>query len=348
MGRGRRILSAKERFQGMPMDRRRFICLLSSATVALPGRGYAQLGKKVYRVAFVGANGPQAQIRELSITKAFMLGMRDLGYFEGENIQYVLRSTEGKIAERTGPMVAEFAAMGVDVVLVASSVIAKEMLRYTSTMPIVMAVSADPVADGIVSSLARPGGSVTGFSNQAGPELEAKRLQLLQEIAPTMVRVAHLATKKEWDDVQGKALQTASQKLGMTPYLVENSLTNSTEAFRSLESEPPDAIVVSNSTSNWVTRQSIFDIALRRRIPVIYPWREFVDVGGLMSYGVNLPDQYRRAADYVDKILKGANPGELPIQLPTKFELVMNLKAAKAIGLEIPSPILAQAAEVIE
>ena len=330
------------------MDRRRFICLLSSATVALPGRGYAQLGKKVYRVAFVGANGPQAQIRELSITKAFMLGMRDLGYFEGENIQYVLRSTEGKIAERTGPMVAEFAAMGVDVVLVASSVIAKEMLRYTSTMPIVMAVSADPVADGIVSSLARPGGSVTGFSNQAGPELEAKRLQLLQEIAPTMVRVAHLATKKEWDDVQGKALQTAGQKLGMTPYLVENSLTNSTEAFRSLESEPPDAIVVSNSTSNWVTRQSIFDIALRRRIPVIYPWREFVDVGGLMSYGVNLPDQYRRAADYVDKILKGANPGELPIQLPTKFELVMNLKAAKAIGLEIPSPILAQAAEVIE
>jgi len=274
--------------------------------------------------------------------------MRDLGHFEGENIQYVLRSTEGKIAERTGPMVAEFIAGGVDVVLVASSVLAKEMMRYTSTMPIVMAVSADPVADGIVSSLARPGGNVTGFSNQAGPELEAKRLQLLMEIAPTMLRVAHLATKKEWDDVQGKALQIAGQKLGITPYLVENSLANSMEAFRSLESEPPDAIVVSNSTSNWVTRQSIFDIALRRRIPVIYPFREFVDVGGLMSYGVNLPDQYRRAADYVDKVLKGANPGELPIQLPTKFELVINLKAAKAIGLEIPSPLLAQAAEVIE
>jgi putative ABC transport system substrate-binding protein len=287
-------------------------------------------------------------MRELSITQAFMEGMRDLGYFEGENIQYLLRSTEGKIAERTGPMVVEFNAMGVDVVLVASSVLAKEMMRYTSTMPIVMAVSADPVADGIVSSLARPGGNVTGFSNQAGPELEAKRLQLLKEIAPTMVRVAHLATKKEWDDVQGKALQIAGQKLGMAPYLVENSLTNSTEAFRSLESEPPDAFVVSNSTSNWVTRQSIFDLALRRRIPVVYPWRAFVDVGGLMSYGVNLPDQYRRAADYVDKILKGADPGDLPIQLPTKFELVINLKAAKAIGLAIPSPVLAQAAEVIE
>lgn len=302
----------------------------------------------MHRVAFVGANGPQAQVREVTITKAFMEGMRDLGYFEGENIQYVLRSTEGKIAERTGPMVAEFIAMGIDVVLVASGQLAKEMMRYTSTMPIVMGVSPDPVADGIVSSLARPGGNVTGYSLQAGPELEAKRLQLLKEIAPTMVRVAYLATKKEWDDVDGKTLQIAAQKLGMTPYLVENSLTNSTEAFRSLESEPPDALVVSNWTSNWVTRQSIFDIALRRRIPVTYPWREFVDVGGLMSYGVNLPDQYRRAGDYVDKILKGANPGELPIQLPTKFELVINRKAANAIGLEIPWPVLAQAAEVIE
>ena len=163
-----------------------------------------------------------------------------------------------------------------------------------------------------------------------------------------MVRVAYLATKKEWVDVDGKALQIAAQKLGMTTHLVENSLPNSTEAFRSLESEPPHALVVSNWTSNWVTRQSIFDIALRRRIPVVYPWREFVEVGGLMSYGVKLNDQYRRAADYVDKILKGANPGELPIQLPTQFELVINLKAAKAIGLEMPAHILAQAAEVIE
>src|SRR5215475_7778131 len=299
------------------MDRRRFICLLSSTTAVLPSRSYAQLGKKVYRVAFVGANGPQAQIRELPIAKSFMEGMRDLGYFEGENIQYVLRSTEGKVAERTGPMVAEFVAMGVDVVLVASGQLAKEMKRYTSTMPIVMGVSPDPVADGIVTSLARPGGNVTGFSLQAGPELEAKRLQLLKEVAPSMVRVAYLATKKEWDDVDGKSLQIAAQNLGMTPYLVENSLASSTEAFRSLESDPPDALVVSHWTSNWVRRQSIFDFALHRRVPVTYPWREYVDAGGLMSYGVNLVDQYRRVGDYVDKIIKGANPAELPIQLPT-------------------------------
>ena len=338
---------AQETFGGF-MDRRHFIALLSSISTVFPFRSYAQLAKKMYRVAVVGANGPQASMRELSITKAFMEGMRDLGYVEGENVVYELRSTEGKVAERTGPMVAEFKAMGIDVVVAAAGVLAKEMMRHTSTMPIVMAVSPDPVADGIVSSLARPGGNVTGFSVQAGPELEAKRLQFLKEIAPTMVRVGYLATKKEWDDVDGKSLQIAAQKLGMTPYLVENSLASSTEAFRSLESDPPDALVVSHWTSNWVRRQSIFDFALHRRVPVTYPWREYVDAGGLMSYGVNLVDQYRRVGDYVDKIIKGANPAELPIQLPTNFELVINLKAAKAIGLEVPAPVLAQAAEVIE
>jgi putative tryptophan/tyrosine transport system substrate-binding protein len=215
-------------------------------------------------------------------------------------------------------------------------------------MPIVMAVSPDPVALGIVSSFARPGGNVTGFSLQAAPEIEAKRLQLLKEIAPNIARVGYLAIKRDWDDVNGKALQIAAQTLGMTLYLVEHSLTESAAAFRSLENDPPDALVVSNWTSNWVKRQSIFDFALRRRAPVTYPWREYVDAGGLMSYGVNLPEQYRRTADYVDKIVKGASPAELPIQLPTKFELVINRKTAKKIGLEIPAHVLAQAAEVIE
>jgi|SRR6516165_1207598 len=329
------------------MDRRCFIALVGTAAV-LPYGGYAQSAKKLYRVALVGANGPQASMRELSITKAFMEGMRDLGYVEGENIEYVLRSTEGKMVARTPPMMAEFNAMSVDVIVVAAGALAKEMMRHTSTMPIVMAVSPDPVADGIVSSLARPGGNVTGFSLQAAPEIEAKRLQLLKESAPTMVRVGYLATKKEWADIDGTSLQIAAQKLGMTVYLVEHSLTNHTEAFKSLESDPPDALIVSNWTSNWVRRQSIFDFALQRRVPVTYPWREYVEAGGLISYGVNLSDQYRRTADYVDKIIKGANPAELPIQLPTKFELVINLKTAKAIGLQIPAHVLAQADEVIE
>jgi len=330
------------------MDRRCFIGLLSSTAAVLPHTGYAQSTNKVYRVALVGTNGPQDAMRELSITQAFMEGMRDLGYVEGENIRYELRSAEGKIAERIGPMIEEFNTIGVDVVVVAAAALAKEMMRKTSSMPIVMAVSPDPVALGVVSSLARPGGNVTGFSLQAAPEIEAKRLQLLKESAPTMARVGYLAIKRDWDDVNGKALQIAAQKLGMTLYLVEHSLTDSAEAFRSLESAPPDALVVSNWTSNWVRRQAILDFAVQRRVPVMYPWKEYVVAGGLMSYGVNLPDQYRRTADYVDKIIKGARPADLPIQLPTKFELVMNRKSAKAIGLEIPAHVLAQAAEVIE
>ena len=144
---------------------------------------------------------------------------------------------------RTPPMMAEFNAMSVDVIVVAAGALAKEMMRHTSTMPIVMAVSPDPVADGIVSSLARPGGNVTGFSLQAAPEIEAKRLQLLKESAPTMVRVGYLATKKEWADIDGTSLQIAAQKLGMTVYLVEHSLTNHTEAFKSLESDPPTRLL---------------------------------------------------------------------------------------------------------
>lgn len=173
-------------------------------------------------------------------------------------------------------------------------------------------------------------------------------MQLLKEVAPAIRRVAYLATKQEWDSGNGPALHSAAQELGSTVVMVEHSLAGHAEAFQQLDNARPDALIVSNWTSLWVKRQAIFDFALQHRIPVIYPWREYVDSGGLMSYGVNLVDQHRRSADSVGKILKGANPGDLPIQLPTKFELVISLKIAKTIGLEIPAPVLAQAAEVIE
>jgi putative ABC transport system substrate-binding protein len=330
------------------MDRRCFIALLSGAAAVLPARGYAQPAKKVYRVAIVGANGPPDIKRELSITRAFLEGMRDLGYTEGENIEYELRSAEGKVAERAGPMTEEFIAKGVDVINVNASALAKEFMRHTTKIPIVMSAGGDLVAQGIVASLARPGGNVTGFSNFVGPEIEAKRVQLLKEIAPATRRIAYLGTKQIWDSGNGEALQSAALGLGSTIILVEHSLSAHAEAFQRLESEGPDALMISDWTSLWVKRQAIFDFALQHRTPVFYPWREYVDTGGLMSYGLNLVDQYRRSADYVDKILRGANPGELPIQLPTKFELVISLKIAKKIGLEIPAHILAQAAEVIE
>jgi putative ABC transport system substrate-binding protein len=233
------------------------------------------------------------------------------------------------------------------VIVVAAAALAKEMMRHTTKVPIVMAAGNDLVARGVVLSFARPGGNVTGFSIQVGPEIDAKRMQILKETAPTTGRVAYLGTTAEWN-TNGAALQSAAQALNISTLFVEHGFASHADAFHVLENEGPDALIVSSFTSRWVKRQAIFDFALQRRTPVIYPWREYIDMGGLMSYGVNLVDQWRRSADYVDKILKGANPGELPIQLPTNFDLVINLKAAKAIGLKIPAPVLAQAAEVIE
>jgi putative tryptophan/tyrosine transport system substrate-binding protein len=329
------------------MDRRGFLALLSSSAAVFPLRVRAQQPKKVYRVAFVGPNGPQATMRELTITQGFLEGMRDLGYIEGENVQYELRSAEGKVAERLRSITEELIAKDVDLIVVLATPLAKEMMHYAPHVPIVMGASTDPVGMGVVSSLARPGGNVTGFSIQVAPEIEAKRLQLLKETAPTTSRVAYFAGKGEWDD-NGEALKLAAKALGTIIVPVEHSLTGHAEAFQALENEHPDALIVGSFTSISVKKQAVFEFANQWRLPIIYPWREYIDAGGLMSYGVNLRDQYRRAADYVDKILKGANPGELPIQLPTNFELVINVKTAKAIGLQIPAQILAQAVEVIE
>ena len=327
------------------MKRREFLALL--AVGAWPVATHAQPAKKVYRVALVGGNGPQSTMRELSITQAFIEGMRELGYSEGENIEYEFHSADGKIADRSGPIVQELVARGVDVIVVAAALLAKEMIRHTTTVPIVMAAGQDLVAMGVVSSLSRPGGNVTGFSNQTGPEIDAKRLQFLKEVAPRVSTVIYLGAKSDWETHE-EALRSAAQRLGITISYIEHSLAGHAEAFRAVEYARPDALLVSAFTSLWVKRQAIIEFAHGRRISVMYPWREYVLAGGLISYGVDLVDQWRRTASYVDKILRGADPAVLPIQLPTNFELVINLQTAKAIGIEIPAPILAQAAHVIE
>jgi ABC-type uncharacterized transport system substrate-binding protein len=328
------------------MDRRQVIALLGS-TVVLPNRGHTQVPKKVYRVALVGGNGPADTFRQLSIAQSFLQGMRDLGYREGENVEYEFRSAEGKIAERSGQITEELIAKGVDVVVVAAPELAKEMRRHTTEVPIVMAAGRDLVALGVVSGLSRPGGNVTGFSIQVSAEIETKRLQLLKETAPTTHTCVYLGTKNELT-LNGGALHLAAKSLDMTIHLVEHTLANHADAMRTLEAEQPDALIIGATTSLWVKRQTIYEFAGQQRRPVIYPFRGYVDAGGLMSYGVDLNDQWRRTADYVDKIIKGANPAEMPIQQPTKFDLVINLKAAKAIGLDIPAPVLSQAADVVE
>ena len=229
-----------------------------------------------------------------------------------------------------------------------SGSMAKEMMRVTNTVPILMAMSIDPVAQGIVTNLARPGGNVTGFSVQAGPEIESKRMQLLKDTVPNMSRVAFLGLEIDWEGTNGTALRSAAETQGLTLFFAEATRSDYSEAFALIAKERPDAFIVAQNPASWFHRHSIIAFALQHRVPAMFQSRELVDDGGLMSYSVDYPDNWRRVAGYIDRILKGEKPGELPIQQPTKFELVINLKTARAIGLEMPAIVLAQADEVVE
>src|SRR5262245_24668113 len=211
-----------------------------------------------------------------------------------------------------------------------------------------MAISTDPVAAGIVSSLARPAGNVTGFTRHPGPEFEAKRLQLLKEAIPEATRVAFLGFKSEWESPEGASVRAAAPMRGVTLVHIEHTPTNFADAFARITRDRPHALFVARSGAAYANRQLIATFVVDQRMPSIFPFREYVEAGGLMSYGVNLPDLFRRAAGYVDKILRGAAPGDLPIQQPAKFELAINLKAARALGLTVPPALLARADEVIE
>ena len=236
----------------------------------------------------------------------------------------------------------------IDVIVTVGNAMVLEMKSVTNAVPIVMATSSDPVQAGIVASLARPGGNITGFTSDTGPEFEVKRLQLLKEVLPEATRVAYLGLKSDWESREGRSIRAAASMLGVTLVHAEQSTSNYFDAFDLITRERPHALFVATNPMNYVNRQTIAEFAVEQQMPGVYPLREFVDAGGLMSYGVNLVDLFSRAAGYVDKILKGAKPADLPVQQPTKFELVINLKTAKALGLTIPPSILARADEVIE
>ena len=274
-----------------------------------------------------------------------MHALRDLGYVEGQNLVLERRSAEGKF-ERFGEIVAELVGRRTDVI-VALGVVAKEAKRVTTAVPIVM-VGSDPVRAGIVTSLARPGGNVTGVTTDTGPEFEAKRIQLLKEVVPEASRVAYLGLADDWDSDEGKAVRAAVRTMGVTLVHARHTAVHYADAFALITRERPHALFVARNPVIYAYRQLIADFAIEHRTPGMYPWREFVEAGGLMSYGVSIPDVWRRAAGYVDKILKGAKPADLPVEQPTKFELVINLKTAKVLGLTIPPTLLARADEVIE
>ncbi len=283
--------------------------------------------------------------------KAFRQGLRDLGYIEGRNLMIEYRNAEGKL-DRLPALAAELVALKVDVIVAGNTRAALAAKQSTRTLPIVFTNAADPVASGLVTSLARPGGNVTGLSNLSS-ELVGKCLEQLTHAVPGVSRVAVLwqpgGLGGRTDKDMLKEADLAARALGVRLQVVEaRGPDDFDRAFSEMTRARAGALTVLSSTMFLVERRRLTDLAARHRLPTVFPFREGVDAGGLMSYGMDFPDLFRRAATYVDKILKGAKPGDLPVEQPTKFELVINLKTAKALGLTIPQSVLGRADEVIQ
>jgi putative tryptophan/tyrosine transport system substrate-binding protein len=316
--------------------------------LASPLAAEAQPAPKIARIGYLSPNlGGSPRLSE-----AFRQGLRDLGYIEGRNVVIEFRDAEGK-PERFPALAAELVALKVDVIVTTGGTPAALAAKQaTKTIPIVFTATADPVGSGLVTSLARPGGNVTGLSNLSR-ELVGKGLELLKQAVPGVTQVAVLwqpgvlDERTEKDRLKGA--EVAALALGVRLQFVEaGGPEDFDRAFSDMTRARAGALTVLGSSRFGAEQRRLVDLAAKNRLPAVYPWREFVDAGGLMAYGPNLADLYRRAATYVDKILKGAKPGDLPVEQPTKFELVINLKTAKALGLKIPQSLLVRADEIIQ
>jgi putative ABC transport system substrate-binding protein len=305
----------------------------------------AQQREKNPRVGFLG-NSTAAL--EANLIKPFRDGFRELGYEEGRNIEIVFRWAQGNYA-RFPALIAELLAAKVDVLVTAGTPATMAVKKATSTVPLVMVAVGDPVGTGIVPSLARPGGNITGLSSIA-PDLEGKRLQLLREVVPHLDRVAFfLNPANPFHTVSMRQALAAAKalKIKLQPYEVRKT-EDLDAAFVRIVKERPDALLILADRVFLHNRKRLMDFATQQKLPSVNAYRELVRAGGLMSYGPSYEDMHRRAAIYVDKILKGAKPGNLPIEQPTKFNLLINRKAAITLGLELPPMLLARADEVIE
>ncbi len=325
------------------MDRRAFIGVLASGLLAAPPARAQQAGK-VYRIGFLfyGAPGPSAEI------DAFRQGLRELGYIERQNIAVEYRFAGGQV-ERLPELAAELVRLKPDVIVTPATPPSLSAKQATRTIPIVFAGVADPVGAGLIVDFARPGGNITGVASISA-ELGGKRLELLKGVAPKAARVAVLYNPGDRANVLVlKQLQESAPALGLTLQPLEvRGPGEFNGAFVAMTRDHAPALFVAAGVLTFEHRKALVDLAVKSRIPTMWGHRQFVDAGGLMSYAVNYYDQVRRAATYVDKILKGAKPGDLPVEQPTKFELVINIKAAKDIGLTIPQSLLGRADQVIE
>jgi len=325
------------------MNRRDFITLVGGAAAAWPLGASAQQPVKLPTIGFLGPSTPLVSSHWAA---AFVQRLHELGWVEGQNVAVEYRWAEGR-SERYAEIAAEFIRLNVDVIVTVGgpALSAKQM---TSVIPIVFAVAADPLGSGLVANLARPGGNATGLSVQFTDTI-GKRLELLREVVPTlrmlaiMANVSYPAALLEMGEVQ-----TITQKVGLNVVALEiQRAEDIAPAIETLRGRAEALYVVGDSLVD-AHRVRINTLALAARLPTIYPYREGPEGGGLMSYGANFPNLFRRSADYVDKILRGTKPADLPVEQPTKFDLVINLKTAKALGLQIPDKLLALADEVIE
>ena len=328
------------------MERRTFLALVPGSLLAAPLVAQAQPAGKVWRIGVLSSGSPSATA--MGRIDAFKRGLRELGYVEGRNLVIESRWGEGKYDTLPG-LAAELVRLKMDVILTAAVPAIRAAKEATGTIPIVMAVVVDPVETGLVASFARPGGNITGLSVRT-PELVGKQLGLLKEIVPKASRVAVLWNPGNLGNPpQLRAAELAARTLGMRLQSLEARNPREIDsAFAAMTKEAAAALVVLVDVMFIDHRTRIADLAATRRLPAVYGQLEHVESGGLMAYAPNFLDNYGRAAVFVDKILRGANPGDIPIEQSTKFELMINLKTAKALGLAIPRSVLLQADRVIE
>jgi putative tryptophan/tyrosine transport system substrate-binding protein len=331
------------------MKRRAFITLLGGATAAWPLAARAQQAERVRRIGVLmsfAANDPEGQLR----IAAFEKGMRDLGWTEGRNLQIEYRWAPGDAANLLRSQATELLRTTPDLILANSTPVTLALQEQGHTVPVVFVQVTDPVGQGLVASLARPGGNLTGFTSFEF-SIGTKWLEMLKVIAPDITRVALVFNPKTapFADLFWRPVEAAASSFDVTA--VSAAARDAAEIENVLDAfarEPNGALMVLPDVSTMHHRDLIITIAARHRLPAIYPFRSFAASGGLLSYGTDVSDVFRRAASYADRILKGARPGELPVQGPTKLELVMNLRAAKMLGIAMPPLLLARADEVIE
>jgi len=319
--------------------------VLAAAWIALPGAAVAQPGK-VYRVGYIVVATAEEQAH---LTKAFEDGMRELGYVEGRNVVFERRFADGDPG-RLPELAADLVKRNPDVIVTGANPVIGVIKRTTTTIPVVMGISRDPVGSGFITSHARPGGNITGLASDPVPEVLGKDLEILKQVVPRAQRVALL-----WNpdppgaDTYRRVAEDAARKLGVAMQVVAVRGRNELDAaFEAMVRERADGVWVLPDPLTFTARNQVVALAARHKLPAVYWQREYVDSGGLISYGVNVAEHFRRAAWYVDRILKGAKPDDLAVEQAAKFELVLNLKTARTLGLTIPQSLLLRADDVIQ